>query len=532
MAEHYDEMTLLLYLEEQLEAARVREIAAHMRECPACGALLRSLQHEGLWLRESLTAEDESIPARLMAAPAGADVPWGWVMSLGMGAAGIYGLWSGIVEPWQQRFTQAGFTQGNLLSMVFFSGALWKGWGEMRNIVEIMATVGVMVILAMLLRHNWRRWTTVGVVMGALGLALAMPPAAMAGEFGKGQPNYTLPAGQTIKTDLYAAGDYIRIDGDVNGDLFAFGHSVLVNGHVSGDVFGFSQSVTINGRVDGNVRTWAESVSIMGTVGKNVMAAGDSVDVDPRASVEGSVTAGAGRVVLNGPVGGDVMASAGSITFNGKVGGNVQLSSREMFVNSGADIHGGILYRGDQAPRIDPGAKVGGPVQQHYEQHVPDYKRGRYYWHMAFKWAAGFLFGLVLIFAVPAFFGDVLRSLDRAGIAGGVGVVTVIGIPVAAIIACVTIVGLAVGISTLLFYAITLYSAHVFVGAWIGKKILGEGNGSGAMLGRLAIGLAILSVVKLVPWLGAIVGAIVLVWGAGAVAYTIYRRVRPVLAAA
>jgi cytoskeletal protein CcmA (bactofilin family) len=532
MAEHYDEMTLLLYLEEQLEAARVREIAAHMRDCPACGALLRSLQHEGLWLRESLTAEDESIPARLLAAPADANVPWGWVMSLGMGAAGIYGLWNGVVEPWQQRFSQAGFSQGNLLSMLFFSGALWKGWGEMRNIVEIMATVGVMLIVAMLLRHNWRRWTTVGVVMGALGFALAMPPAAMAGEFGKGDPNYTLPAGQTIHTDLFAAADYIRIDGDVDGDLFAFGHSVLVNGHVTGDVFGFAQSVTINGRVDGNVRSWAETASIVGTVGKNVMAAGDTVVIDPRGTVAGSVTSGAGEVLLNGPVGGDVLASAGTINFSGKVGGNVQLSAHEIFVNSGADIHGGIVYRGDQPPKIDPGAKVGGPVQQHYEQHVPEYKRARYYWHMAFKWAAGFLFGLVLIFAVPAFFTDVLRSLDRTGIAGGVGFFTVIGIPVAAIVACITIVGLAVGISTLLVYAIMLYSAHVFVGAWLGKKILGEASGSGALLGRLAIGLAILSVVKLVPWIGAIVGAIVVVWGAGAVAYTMYRRVCPPLAAA
>jgi len=56
--------------------------------------------------------------------------------------------------------------------------------------------------------------------------------------------------------------------------------------------------------------------------------------------------------------------------------------------------------------------------------------------------------------------------------------------------------------------------------------------GSGAMLGRLAIGLAILSLVKLVPWIGAIVGAIVVVWGVGAIAYTMYRRVRPALAAA
>jgi len=135
---------------------------------------------------------------------------------------------------------------------------------------------------------------------------------------------------------------------------------------------------------------------------------------------------------------------------------------------------------------------------------------------------------LLLILAMPAFFDDVIRALSTVGVSGGIGFFAVIGIPVAAILACITIVGLAVGIATLLLYIIGLYSAHVFVGAWIGRKILGAGVGTGALLGRLALGLAILSLLKLVPWVGAIVSALALVWGAGAVAFVIYRRVRPV----
>ena len=124
MADHYDEMTLLLYLEGQLESERARNISAHTGNCPGCGALLRSLQHEGLWLRESLTAADETIPARLLEAPS-AGVPWGWVMSLGMGAAGVYGLWSGVVEPWQQRFRAGGIhARQSFIHAVFFRRTL------------------------------------------------------------------------------------------------------------------------------------------------------------------------------------------------------------------------------------------------------------------------------------------------------------------------------------------------------------------------------------------------------------------------
>jgi cytoskeletal protein CcmA (bactofilin family) len=532
MAEHYDEMTLLLYLEEQLEAARVREIAAHMRDCPACGALLRSLQHEGLWLRDSLTAEDESIPARLLAAPAGADVPWGWVMSLGMGAAGIYGLWSGVVEPWQARFSQAGFTQGSLLSMLFFSGALWKGWGEMTSLVEILATAGVLLIVAMLLRHNWRRWTTVGVVMGTLAFSLATPPAAMAGQYHNGEPNYTLPRGQTIDTDLFVTADTVRIDGDVSGDLYAFAHNVIVNGHVSGDVLGFAQSLQINGRVDGNVRTWSQTLTVVGSVAKNLLVGADTFELDPKGTVGGSVTAFAGQISLDGPVGRDVLAKGGHFSLDNKIGGNLEVSADDIFVGSDAQVAGKMTYKGNKAPNIDSGAKIAGPVQAKYEEHVSKYKTVHYYWHIALSWAASLLFGLVMILAIPAFYRDVQRALDRVGMSGGMGFLAVAGVPFAAIIACITIVGLAVGISTILLYCIGLYSAHVFVGAWIGRKILGEAGGNGALFGRLALGLAILSAVRVVPWVGAMVGAIVVLWGAGAIAITVYQRMRPVLAAA
>jgi len=531
MADHYDEMTLLLYLEGQLESERARNISAHTGNCPACSALLRSLQHEGLWLRESLTAADEAIPARLLEAPS-AGVPWGWVMSLGLGAAGVYGLWSGIVEPWQQRFEQAGFTQGNLLSMLFFSGALWKGWGEMRNLVEILATGAVMVIVAMLLRHNWRRWTTVGVVMGALVFALAMPPSAMAGQYTKGEPNYTLAAGQKIDTDLFVTADTIRIDGDIAGDLYAFGHNVIVNGRVGGDVLGFSQNMQINGRVDGNVRTWSQSVTIVGSVAKNVLAGADTLEIDPKGTVGGSITAFAGQVSLDGSVGRDVLAKGGHFSLDNKIGGNLEVSAGDISIGSNAQIAGGMTYKGDKAPKIDSGAKITGPVQAKYEKHVSKYETSRYYWHILLSWAASLLFGLALILAIPAFYSDVLRALDRMGMSGGMGFLAVAGVPFAAFIACITIVGLAVGIATVLLYCIGLYSAHVFVGGWIGRKILGEASGSGAMFGRLALGLAILSAVRVVPWVGTIVAAIVVLWGAGAIAVTVYRRMRPVLAAA
>ena len=402
----------------------------------------------------------------------------------------------------------------------------------MRNIIEILATASVMIIVGMLLRHSLRRLTAVVFVMGALAVSLAMPSTASAGEFRHGEPSYTLPAGETMKTDLFVAGQTIRIDGDVDGDLYSWGQSLTVNGHVTGDVLSWGQDVRINGRVDGNVRNWSQTLTITGTVGKNITAFVQRLEVDLKGTVGGSITATGQEIELDGPVGRDVMGSFASMEFNSGIGGNVRARSHDISIGSGADLKGEVVYRGDRAPSIDPGAKVVGPVHADYEEHVSKYRKTTTYWHWAFGWAAAFVFGLALILIVPGFFGDVVRASDRTWQSCGIGLLVLPGVVVAALIACATVVGLAVGISTLLIYAIALYSAQVFVGAWIGEKILGEGLRTGAMLGRLALGLLILRALHLIPWVGGIVLLIVLVWGLGAISLTLYKRIRPNLAAA
>ncbi len=100
---HFDEMTVLLYLEGQLDAEHAREVKEHAASCPSCRALLGALESEGVWLRESLSAEDESVPARLVAAPERGAAPWGWLTALGLGAGGAYTVWTGFGEPGRRK---------------------------------------------------------------------------------------------------------------------------------------------------------------------------------------------------------------------------------------------------------------------------------------------------------------------------------------------------------------------------------------------------------------------------------------------
>jgi cytoskeletal protein CcmA (bactofilin family) len=522
---HFDEMAALLYLEGQLDPERAREIAAHAAECLSCRELLGALESEGVWLRQSLAAEEESVPARLMEAPERGSTPWGWIMALALSASGAYTLWTSVVVPWKSQAAQAGFTQSNLLSMLFFSGAFWKGWDAMRSITEFLAISTLTVVITWLLRRHWRRLTTVAVVLGAVAFALAAASPAGAAETRRGDPSYTLSAGQEIHTDLFVLADRVVIDGDVDGDLAVWSREVTVNGHVKGDVLCGGQTVRINGTVDGNVRVFAHDVDVTGTVGRNVMTWSNEISLDDKGSIGGTATFGANNATLNGKVAGDVLGIANFVDISGMLGQNVNLRADHLTISSTANIKGLLKYGSRREADIAEGAKIGS-IQKVTPTSRPTYASGRYYWHRVLFWGVGFVFGLVLMLLVPGFYADATGECRKYAPAAGFGLLFLFATPIAAFIACITIVGLGVGIATFLLYAIAIYAATIFVSGFVGEALLGPKPGTGAAIARLALGLLILHVLRALPYIGGWVLFIEIFWGLGALVLALYKRLR------
>jgi cytoskeletal protein CcmA (bactofilin family) len=520
---HFDEMTGLLYLEGQLDADRAHATSQHLQECATCRSLLRALEREGDWLREALLVDDEPIPARLLAVPGRNAAQWIWLAAFGLMAGGAYTLWNGFVEPWYAQAQEAGFTQGNVLTMLFFSGAFWKGWDSMRSLMEFMAAATLGTVVIWLLRKRWHHFTAMAFVVTGLALMVALPSTASAAEVRHGDPSYTLAAGQEVKTDLIVAADRTQIDGTVDGDLIVFSESVTVNGHVKGDILTFGRDLRMNGTVDGNVRSANQSATINGTVGKNVMSWAQDLTLGDKASVGGTMTLFNGNSVLNGRVGGDLLAFSGITELNGMLAQNATIAGNRMKIGSGADVRGLIKYTGRVAPEIAEGAKLASAPVVTIRKPGPNYARAGYYWRQIIRWGEAFLFGLVVLLVAPVFFGRVVQGCDKVAPAIGLGVLFLFATPIAAFFACVTIVGLGLGFAALLLYLVALYSTQVFVASWIGEKLLGVGSGIGPAIGRLALGLAILRGLAILPFVGWMVILATLIWGLGALALAFYK---------
>jgi hypothetical protein len=244
-------------------------------------------------------------------------------------------------------------------------------------------------------------------------------------------------------------------------------------------------------------------------IGRDALIAGRSVDV--RGSVGGELTVYAQQVVI-----------AGAIT------GKVRLVAEDIELLDGARIGGTLSYTSPNEIKRSAGAQVEGEVTrrepQTDAQPQPSRETDDGAWGLlgALLWALGlFLFGVVLHWTFPVYATEAARrALSDHLAALGLGFALLIATPIAAGLAIVTIVGIPLGASALALYPVLLLAGYLTGVSAVAQRLrqsLGPRTApSGvARLLWLAVTLVVLLVIGLVPFLGWLISAWVLLAGMG-----------------
>ena len=530
--QHLDEITLLLYVERQLDRHSAQQVSLHTQTCDKCLTLLRVLDRESRLLTRSMLEQDEPLPARLaeFQAKVKRSMHWIWGVVFAMALLGVYSLYTGYVEPWEQRFEEAGFGGTNLLSVLVFQGAFWKGWQSMFTLVEFVALASFAGFTLFLVRKYLKRGTALAVMFASMGLLAAFASPASATEFRKAD-SVRVPKDETIKSDLYAMGHRILVEGTVDGDVFGFGEQVEINGHVTGDVICFCRSLRVDGQIDGNIRSMSNNITITGTVGRSVTTFTDMTTVDAAGKVGHNFTSFSTTVTVDGSIAGDFLSRFNNASIGGSIGGDLRAMGESLTIGDTASIGGKATYAGTKPATVDPRAKLASPIVFTKHEHESRTSRGAGYYIWRIVWSgAWILLGLVLISLMPAFARETVESAERYGASLGLGVLVLPGVFIASVFACVTIVGLLLGISTLFLWIVTLFSSYIVVGTVVGRWILGTTNEKWPLVGRMAVGVIIVVVAVALPYVGGWIKFGVWIWGMGAVALALYRRLQPVIA--
>ena len=332
-----------------------------------------------------------------------------------------------------------------------------------------------------------------------------------------------------VRGDQYLAGGTVDVHGKVEGDLVMAAVQAGLDGIVTGDVAAIGALVRVGGIVGDDVRALGGRVIVQGIVGDGLLVGGGEITLTRGTRVGGDAILGGRRVMDLGDVDGDLLAAGQYVEIAGDVRGRTTIRADEVVIGPKARLFGDLVVRSPNPPRIVDGARIVGKVVLEAPR-VPGFlERLR-----GIAWAAGMQIGILLVAWAWMFFAPGLSRAAAAlewrqvGLVQGIGVAVVLGLPLLAVLLAITVVGIPLAIGVAAIWAVLLLAGYastaICLGNWLRAR-RGGGRGRAVSDARLGgslpwtlLALLLLRAAEAVPWIGPVVTAAAIFFGAGAVA--------------
>ena len=516
MAEHphLPELALLALVDDELPPEEAAAARSHLVSCFPCGRLYEGLRRESEVLGGALAAQTAPKPEVRR--------ELGWVVAAGLlislGLVGLRRILLGVGEAAAEAPLPDALPLLSILGYRLFSLpdypqlALQLAYGG----IIVMTLIGIALASAAIRRP--RAGAAPLLLAAALvpGLAALDTPAEA---LEVRSSNCRIAPEQVVDDDLVLMCETAAIAGAVRGDVYFLGRTLTVSGRVDGDLFGLGNEIAVDGSVGLSLRGLAQTIRVGGEVGRGLAGAGERISILPGATVGGSLIAGAGRVEMEGSVGRSLVAGAQHLELDGPVGGDLKFSGESLALGPGAAITGAANYYGPSEPERAPGAAEVQWTEPEPEEADP--------WGAVFgialRWGMGIALGLVLALFASGPLTGIAAIGGRPLAPILVGLLLFVGLPFAAVLVAVTVVGIPLALATVALYLFLLYAARVAAAMVIGQAILGLASTGRQRVGRLALGLGILALAVEIPVAGIVVSLLTMFFGLGAFGLWVWR---------
>ena len=511
----FSELDYSIYVDGESAPEQARAIEAHLASCGRCRVLTDVLRSENLLFSLLLSKQDATQTAE---AKSGG---WMWIVA---SLAGMALVWQ-FATSWFREIEMpavvswinpsGGDVVWNLAFSALFSSGDWQS-----TLTGIITGASVAALAGGVLVAAWfvRRWAPSS-ALAAVSLALAFLMVAPADAIDRRKGNViTVASGETVNDTLVAMAEEVEILGNVNGDVIAFARRITVRGNVAGNLVGFGRDIEVKGKVEGSIYNFAQSLRLEGEAERNLIAFVETLDLQNDGQVRHDVIAFAKRVTLSGAIGRDAVAFTEEASVGGQLGRNLTTYSKKVLVRPDARINGDFtatVPRQDFA-KIESGAVIGGASDIRVHREKNRYARPGYSVWSIVTLIGAWMVGLLIATFFPGAFAFLPRNASDAGWKAGIGFLVVVAAPIAAIILCITLIGLPLGLITLILWLMVLYLAKILVGAALAVAMFKPANTSSrAMALPLLASLALIWIVTSIPILGGLMKLLICITGAG-----------------
>lgn len=359
-------------------------------------------------------------------------------------------------------------------------------------------------------------------IAGAAALACAAMAAAV--ELRSGEH---VEVTGTYSDVVFAAGDEVSLALTTSDDVAAAGGDVSVRGAQLDDAFLAGGDISFTESSARDVFAIGGEIDVLsGTIADDFIASGGRIKLARDARIGGAVVIAGREIAIEAPIGASLRAAGGRIELNSIVAGDVYLDAGTLIIGPDTHIQGALTHRG-QRVEIAPDAQVDGQIFALTPRAEPDYKRlGQVAGWLALSVSLGFLLlGVVVALALPRLMNETADIARRRPLSMlGLGLLIFVLAPIVFLFLIVSVLGLALGFLLAAIYAVLWPLALAGAAYALGMLIRGRvrpdappAPGAGARLLWSAIGLALLVLVGLIPFLGSLVWLIAFLLGLGAV---------------
>ena len=409
-----------------------------------------------------------------------------------------------------------------------------RGGLIMTGILELaaLASVAVLVVWLVLAVRRPGRGPLLLMLLG--GIYFALPAPAHAIDIRRVEHGTVLvPADETVDDTLLAFGEVVEINGNVNGDLITAGRRVVIRGRIDGQILAAAEELTLDGDVSGSVLGFARSLNVApNRIGGNLYGFAAKVEDSRGTVLERDAILFAERVNLSGRVASDVLAFGEMVELGGEIGGSLNAYANRLTLLAPARVAGNVVAHVPEADHltVSPGATVDGEVKT--EIHTPekhersDYARFGYYVWQVVRFAAAFLVGLAVLALVPALRRARLDSAGEAFAAGAVGLVTLVAVPIVALIVAITIVGIPIAILAVLVWLVAIYLAKIVLAHFLGARVLQAADNPRHFAVALVVGLLLVMIAVNLPFIGGVVNFLLTISGLGLIVLVLWQALR------
>ncbi len=319
-------------------------------------------------------------------------------------------------------------------------------------------------------------------------------------------------------------GETVVQEGDYNSVRFIAGNNVTNKAVIDGISFAAGNNVVSEATVPygfyaGNI------VNISDNIEKDLFIAGNSVTVGPNAVVGRDLFVAASSVVIKSNVGRDLRAGGETVTLKGiTINGDAYVDADKIVLDEETVITGKLRYP-DTAEVVDIDKASIGNIETYHVTVETEKEEGFFESFKVTLFITSLVAGLITLFIILGLLPDLRHKIEKVDlnaeeilITAAIGLGILICVPIVSLFTIFTGVLTPITLIVLAIYVICIYLSRLFAAYFVGNivsKKLFESKKNNLFIASVLIGVILVELVCLIPFIGGLVKFVLLVYGLG-----------------